>query len=104
MRERVRFDRTDQLSHGQQVSTIGRAIGRSLRMEEVSAEEWRKVWVPNWPVPAVNMLLDAWARRSWSACACDIGGERCYRCGGTHVPGMVARSFRFISEMTLAMW
>jgi uncharacterized protein YbjT (DUF2867 family) len=49
------------LTHAQQVNTIGRAIGRSLRIEEISPDEWRREWARNWPPTAVNMLLDAWA-------------------------------------------
>jgi len=49
------------LTHAQQVFTIGQAIGRPLRMEEVSPEEWRRECVPNWPPMAVKMMLDAWA-------------------------------------------
>jgi len=49
------------LSQFEQVSTIGRAIGRSLRIEEISAEEARREWAPTWPAPVVNMLLKSWA-------------------------------------------
>jgi hypothetical protein len=43
------------------VSTIGLAIGRSLRVEEISADEARREWLPTMPASVVNMLLDAWA-------------------------------------------
>jgi uncharacterized protein YbjT (DUF2867 family) len=49
------------LTHAEQVATIGRAIGRSLRFEEVSPDEWRRECVPFWPAPVANMLLNAWA-------------------------------------------
>jgi uncharacterized protein YbjT (DUF2867 family) len=49
------------LTHAEQVSTIGRAIGRSLRIEEVSPDEWRRECLPIWPATVVNTLLDAWA-------------------------------------------
>jgi uncharacterized protein YbjT (DUF2867 family) len=49
------------LSMLEQLSTIGRAIGRSLRIEEMSPEEARREWLPTWPEPVVNMLLNAWA-------------------------------------------
>jgi hypothetical protein len=39
----------------------GRAIGRSLRIEEVSPGEWRREWLPIWPATLLDMLLDAWA-------------------------------------------
>jgi uncharacterized protein YbjT (DUF2867 family) len=49
------------LTHAEQVSTIGRAIGRSLHVEEISPDEWRRECMPTWPATVVNMLLDAWA-------------------------------------------
>jgi len=49
------------LTHAEQVSTIGRAIGRSLRMEDVAPGEWRHEWLSIWPAPALDMLLGAWA-------------------------------------------
>ena len=52
------------LTHAEQVSTIARAIGRPLRFEEVSPDEWRRECVPSWPPTVVNMLLDAWAAAS----------------------------------------
>ena len=49
------------LSHFEQVSTIGRAIGRSLRLEEISPDEARRELLTVIPLPGVNMLLQAWA-------------------------------------------
>ena len=49
------------LTHAEQVSTIGRVIGRPLRMEEISPDEWRRECLPVWPAPVLNMLLNAWA-------------------------------------------
>ena len=51
----------ESLSQFDQISTIGRAIGRSLHIEEMSADEARREWAPTWPASVVNMLLDAWA-------------------------------------------
>ena len=51
----------ESLTNAEQVSAIGRAIGRSIRMEEVSPDEWRRECVSTWPPIVVNMLLDAWA-------------------------------------------
>ena len=48
------------LTQFEQVSTIGRAIGRSLRIEEISPEEARREWAATWPAPVVNMLLKSW--------------------------------------------
>src|SRR5947199_7150115 len=45
----------------EQVSTIGGVIGRSLRIEEISPDEARRELLRIGPLPAVNMLLDAWA-------------------------------------------
>src|SRR5215831_863574 len=49
------------LSQFEQVSTIGRAIGRSLRIVEISPDEARRELLRIAPLPAVNMLLEAWA-------------------------------------------
>ncbi len=49
------------LSQFEQVSTIGRAIGRSLRIEEMTPEEARRELLTIGPLVAVNMLLAAWA-------------------------------------------
>jgi uncharacterized protein YbjT (DUF2867 family) len=51
----------ESLSQFEQMSTIGRAIGRSLRIEEISPDEARREWAAFMPPPVVNMLLDAWA-------------------------------------------
>jgi uncharacterized protein YbjT (DUF2867 family) len=42
------------LTQSDQIRTIGRAIGRSLRIEEMSPDEARRSGLP-------AMLLDAWA-------------------------------------------
>lgn len=49
------------LSQFEQVSTIGYTIGRSLRIEEISPDEARRELLTIGPLPAVNMLLQAWA-------------------------------------------
>jgi uncharacterized protein YbjT (DUF2867 family) len=49
------------LSQFEQVSTIGGVIGRSLRIEEISPDEARRELLRIGPLPAVNMLLQAWA-------------------------------------------
>jgi len=50
------------LSQSEQLSTIGGAIGRSLRLEEISPEDARSELFTLMPSTAVvNMLLDAWA-------------------------------------------
>jgi uncharacterized protein YbjT (DUF2867 family) len=49
------------LSQFEQVSAIGRVMGRSLRIEEISPDEGRRELLRIGPLVAVNMLLDAWA-------------------------------------------
>ena len=49
------------LSQFEQLSIIGRVIGRPVCVEEISPEEARREWLPTWPESVVNMLLDAWA-------------------------------------------
>ncbi len=45
----------------EQIFTLGRATSRSLRIQEISAEEARRQWRATWPASVVDMLLDAWA-------------------------------------------
>lgn len=47
----------DSLSQADQVSAIGAAIGRRIRFDEVSPDEFRREIMPH---PAADMLLDAW--------------------------------------------
>lgn len=49
------------LTHYEQISTIGKILGCSLQIEELSPEEARRDLLPVFPRPVVNMLLDAWA-------------------------------------------
>jgi uncharacterized protein YbjT (DUF2867 family) len=49
------------LSQFEQVSTIGRAIGRSLGVEEISPEAARSELLTIMPASVVKMLLDAWS-------------------------------------------
>jgi len=49
------------LSQLEQISTIAGAIGRSLRIEEMSPEEARSECLAYFPALVANMLLDAWA-------------------------------------------
>jgi uncharacterized protein YbjT (DUF2867 family) len=50
------------LTQAEQVHTIGRAIGRSLRVEEISPDEARSELLPILGSSSlVNMLLNAWA-------------------------------------------
>jgi uncharacterized protein YbjT (DUF2867 family) len=49
------------LSQCEQVSIIGRAIGRSLHIEEISPEEAQRELLAIMPPAGIKMLLDAWA-------------------------------------------
>ena len=51
----------ESLSQAEQVSIIGAAIGRPIRFEEVSPEEFRRETAGGWPAPVVDMLLTAWS-------------------------------------------
>ena len=61
--DRAEYVLTGPQSLGQfeQVSAIGRVIGRSLRIEEISPDEARRELLRIGPLVAVNMLLSAWA-------------------------------------------
>ena len=48
------------LSHAEQVRAIGAAIGRALRFEELSPEEFRRETAGVWPDGVAEMLLAAW--------------------------------------------
>ncbi|HJX94518.1 MAG TPA: NAD(P)H-binding protein [Candidatus Acidoferrum sp.] len=45
----------------EQLSTIGRVIGRSLRIEEILPDDARQELVPVMPLAILNMLMNAWA-------------------------------------------
>jgi uncharacterized protein YbjT (DUF2867 family) len=49
------------LSQFEQLSIIGRVIGRSLRIEEISADDARRELLTLMPLFILNILLDAWA-------------------------------------------
>lgn len=50
----------ESLSQAAQVHAIGEAIGRPLRFEELSPDEFRRDTAATWPPAAVEMLLSAW--------------------------------------------
>jgi uncharacterized protein YbjT (DUF2867 family) len=50
----------ESLSQAEQVSEIGTALGRRIRFEELSPEEFRRETAGRWPGPVVDMLLAAW--------------------------------------------
>jgi uncharacterized protein YbjT (DUF2867 family) len=50
----------ESLSQADQVGAIGAAIGRPIRFEELSPDEFRQEMTGRWPGPVVDMLLNAW--------------------------------------------
>ena len=50
----------ESLSQAEQVSIIGEGIGRRIRFQELSPEEFRRETAGRWPGPIVDMLLAAW--------------------------------------------
>ena len=74
------------LSQFEQVSTIGRVIGRSLRIEEISPDDARRELLTVMPLPVVNMLLNAWACRHWATGLRHIHVRGGHRISGTDVP------------------
>jgi len=56
------------LSQLEQVSIIGDVLGRPLRLEEITPDEWRGELAASVPAPAANMLLKAWAACNRTAC------------------------------------
>jgi uncharacterized protein YbjT (DUF2867 family) len=52
---------SESLSQVEQVLTVGRAIGRSLHVEEIRPEQARTELFGFWPSPVADMLLRAWA-------------------------------------------
>jgi uncharacterized protein YbjT (DUF2867 family) len=87
-RNRVEYVLTEpeSLSQFKQLSTIGRVIGRSLRVEEMSPDEARREWVTRMPVSVVNMLLDAWAA--------GVGQPAHVTSTVAEITGVPARTFR----------
>src|SRR5437879_12197263 len=50
----------ESLSQAEQVSIIGDVVGRAIRFQELSPEEFRSETEGSWPRPVVDMLLAAW--------------------------------------------
>jgi uncharacterized protein YbjT (DUF2867 family) len=51
---------SESLSQVEQVASIGEAIGRTIRFEELSPDEFRRETAGTWPPAAVDMLMAAW--------------------------------------------
>jgi len=56
----------ESLSQAEQASIIGDVLGRPVRFEELSPEEFRSETEASWPGPVVDMLLAAWAATTGS--------------------------------------
>lgn len=50
----------ESLIQAEQLDIIGQVLGRALLFEEISPEEARRDLLPTIPLPAINMLLNAW--------------------------------------------
>src|SRR6185295_19597818 len=50
----------ESLSQAEQVRVIGDVLGRPIRFEELSPEEFRRETAGRWPGPVGDMLLAAW--------------------------------------------
>jgi uncharacterized protein YbjT (DUF2867 family) len=50
----------ESLSQSEQVRLIGEVLGRRIRFEELTPEEFRSETQGTWPRPVVDMLLAAW--------------------------------------------
>jgi len=76
----------ESMSQFDQLQTIGSAIGRPLRLEEISPDEARRELLALMPVVVVNMLLDAWAAA--------IGQPALVTSTVAEITGKPARTFR----------
>jgi uncharacterized protein YbjT (DUF2867 family) len=74
------------LTHSEQISTIAGALGRDLRIEEITPDQARRELVTIGPLPAVNMLLDAWSAA--------LGHPAHITSTFTQITGAPAKSFR----------
>jgi uncharacterized protein YbjT (DUF2867 family) len=74
------------LTHSEQISTIAGVLGRELRVEEISPDEARRELLTIGPLPAVNMLLDAWSAA--------LGHPAHMTSTFTQITGAPAKSFR----------
>ncbi len=76
----------ESLSHRDQVTIIGEVLGRPLRLEEITPEEWRRALPTYIPDIAATMLLKAWAAA--------IGQPALVTSTISDITGATARSFR----------
>ncbi|HEY7450623.1 MAG TPA: NAD(P)H-binding protein [Vicinamibacterales bacterium] len=76
----------ESLSQAEQVSIIGDGIGRRIRFQEQSPEEFRRETAGRWPGPIVDMLLAAWGAT--------IGRPALVTATVADIVGSPARTFR----------
>jgi uncharacterized protein YbjT (DUF2867 family) len=76
----------ESLSQAEQVGLIGDVLGRRIRFEELSPEEFRRETAGSWPEPVVDMLLTAWGAT--------IGHSAYVTSSVADVVGAPARTFR----------
>jgi uncharacterized protein YbjT (DUF2867 family) len=76
----------ESLSQAAQVGIIGDVVGRRIRFEELSPDEFRSETEGSWPRPAVDMLLTAWAAT--------IGRPAFITSSVSDILGSAPRSFR----------
>lgn len=50
----------ESLSQAEQVSILGDALGRRIKFEELTPDDFRRETEGSWPRPVVDMLLTAW--------------------------------------------
>jgi uncharacterized protein YbjT (DUF2867 family) len=74
------------LSQLEQVSIIGEVVGRKLRYQEMSPDEARRELSPAMTLPAIDMLLNAWAAA--------IGQPAFVTSAVAEITGSPARTFR----------
>src|SRR5437016_2714852 len=87
----------ESLSQAEQVSVIGAVLGRQIRFEELSPEEFRRETAGTWPDPVVEMLLAAWGAT--------IGRPAFVTSTVADVVGAPARTFRqWVSDHADAIW
>jgi uncharacterized protein YbjT (DUF2867 family) len=74
------------LTQIEQVDTIGEALGRRLRFEELTPDGFRQAMAGLWPELAVEMLLAAWGAT--------LGHRALVTSTVAEVTGALARTFR----------
>lgn len=85
----------ESLSQAEQVSIIGDVLGRRIRFEELSPDDFRSQTEESWPRPVVDMLLAAWGAT--------IGRPAFVSTAVADILGSAPRSFRqWVADHTTA--